>query len=87
MEKLLVTIEVPSVEQSFDLVVPETLTPQLLIQLLYQLLYQLLAELTGNAYVPSGTELLCRREDRSVLPIDLPLNEIGIRMGDHLILF
>ena len=38
MEKLLVTIEVPSVEQSFDLVVPETLTPQLLIQLLYQLL-------------------------------------------------
>ena len=83
MEKLLVTIEVPSVEQSFDLVVPETLTPQLLIQLLYQLL----AELTGNEYVPSGTELLCRREDRSVLPIDLPLNEIGIRMGDHLILF
>lgn len=83
MEKLLVTIEVPSVEQSFDLVVPETLTPQLLIQLLYQLL----AELTGNAYVPSGTELLCQREDRSVLPIDLPLNEIGIRMGDHLILF
>lgn len=83
MEKLLVTIEVPSVEQSFDLVVPETLTPQLLIQLLYQLL----AELTSNAYVPSGTELLCRREDRSVLPIDLPLNEIGIRMGDHLILF
>ena len=83
MEKLLVTIEVPSVEQSFDLVVPETLTPQLLIQLLYQLL----AELTGNAYVPSGPELLCRREDRSVLPIDLPLNEIGIRMGDHLILF
>ena len=43
MEKLLVTIEVPSVEQSFDLVVPETLTPQLLIQLLYQLLADLQA--------------------------------------------
>lgn len=83
MEKLLVTIEVPSVEQRFDLTVPKALTPQLLIQLLYQLL----AELTGNAYVPSGTELLCRREDRSVLPIDLSLDEIGIRMGDHLILF
>jgi len=83
MEKLLVAVEVPSVEQSFDLTVPETLTPQLLVQLLYQLL----AELTGNAYVPSGTELLCRREDKAVLPIDVPLNEIGIRMGDHLILF
>lgn len=83
MEKLLVTIEVPSVEQIFDLTVPCSLTPQLLTQLLYQLL----AELTGNAYVPSGTELLCRREDQRVLPMEASLEEIGIRMGDHLILF
>ena len=83
MEKLLVTVEVPSVGQKFDLTVPWTITPQLLVQLLYQLL----AELTVNAYVPSGTELLCRREDQRVLPMEITMKDLGIQMGDHLILF
>lgn len=83
MEKLLVTIEVPSVEQQFDLLVPPSLTPSLL----RELLYQLLNELTVSAYVSSGRETLCRREDRKILPSEVSLEDSGIRMGDHLILF
>ena len=58
MDKLLLTIEVPSVEQIFDFTAPKTITPGLM----RELLYQVLAELTGGAYIPSGAELLCRPE-------------------------
>ena len=83
MDKLLLTIEVPSVEQIFDFTAPKTITPGLM----RELLYQVLAELTGGAYIPSGAELLCRREDRKVLPTEVPLEDSSVQMGDHLILF
>ena len=83
MDKLLLTIEVPSVEQIFDFTAPKTITPGLM----RELLYQVLAELTGGAYIPSGAELLCRREDRKVLPTQGSLEDSGVQMGDHLILF
>lgn len=44
MDKLLLTIEVPSVEQIFDFTAPKTITPGLM----RELLYQVLAELTGG---------------------------------------
>ena len=83
MDKLLLTIEVPSVEQIFDFTAPKTITPGLM----RELLYQVLAELTGGAYIPSGAGLPCRREDRKVLPTEVPLEVSGVQMGDHLILF
>ena len=82
MEKLLLTIEVPSVEQVFDYTAPEHITPQQM----RELLYQILAELTGGSYIPSGTEVLCRREDQRLLPMDVTLRDSGIQMGDHLLL-
>ena len=38
MDKLLLTIEVPSVEQIFDFTAPKTITPGLMRELLYQVL-------------------------------------------------
>ena len=52
MDKLLLTIEVPSVEQIFDFTAPKTITPGLM----RELLYQVLAELTGGAYIPAGAK-------------------------------
>ena len=46
MDKLLLTIEVPSVEQIFDFTAPKTITPGLM----RELLYQVLAELTGGLH-------------------------------------
>ena len=88
MDKLLLTIEVPSVEQIFDFTAPKTITPGLM----RELLYQVLAELTGGAYIPSGAELLCRRDlgeltARTTLPTEVSLEDSGVQMGDHLILF
>lgn len=83
MEKLLLAIEVPSVGKSFDALVPRFMT----VEQLRQLLYQPLAELTNGAYIPSGEEILCSREDRRVLPVNVELEKLGINMGDHLVLF
>ena len=83
MNKLLVTIEVPAVEQVFDLTVPWDLSAKLLIELLYQLL----KELGNGLYMPSHTEVLCRREDGRLLMQDRTLQENDVHMGDHLILF
>ena len=38
MDKLLLTNEVPSVEQIFDFTAPKTITPGLMRELLYQVL-------------------------------------------------
>ena len=83
MDKLLLTIEVPSVEQIFDFTAPKTITPGLMCELLYQVL----AELTVGAYIPSGAEVLCLREEQRVLPTEVSLEDSGVQMGDHLILF
>lgn len=83
MDKLLITIEVPAVGQIFDITVPESLSVEMLIGLLYQLL----RELGSGMYVPSGTEVLCRREDRRLLSGSRTLKDNDIQMGDHLLLF
>lgn len=83
MDKLLVTIEVPSVGQIFDLTVPDTLSAEMLIELLNQLL----GELENGIYVPSGCEVLCCRETGTLLCSSRTMQENNIRMGDHLILY
>ena len=83
MDKLLITIEVPAVGQIFDITVPESLSAEMLIELLYQLL----RELGSGMYMPSGTEVLCRREDRRLLAGSRTLKDNDIQMGDHLLLF
>ncbi len=83
MDKLLVAVEVPSVEQIFDITVPDTLSAAMLIELLDQLL----GELENGGHVPSGNEVLCCRETGVLLYPDKTLQENNIRMGDHLILY
>lgn len=83
MDKLLIAIEVPSVDQMFDITVPWDLSAELLVSLLYQLMQ----ELGSGLYVPSYNEVLCRWEDGRLLDPDQSMRENGIKMGDHLILF
>ena len=56
MDKLLLTIEVPSVEQIFDFTAPKTITPGLM----RELLYQVLAELTAGAKTGRFCPRKCR---------------------------
>lgn len=83
MEKILLTIEAPSVGQKFDILAP----PYMTMEQLRTLLYPVLEELTNGAYSPSGKEILCRREDQKILPLDIEMNRLDVQVGDHLILF
>ena len=83
MDKILVTFEVPSVGLRFDAQVP----PFIPVAALRPLLYPLLEELTNGAYAPSGEEILCRRDDRRVLPMEVSLEDAGVQAGDRLLLF
>lgn len=83
MDKILVTFEVPAVALRFDAWVPEFVTPEGL----RVLLYPLIRELTGGAYIPSGEEVLCRRDNGRLLPLGISLKSMKVEFGDHLLVF
>lgn len=83
MEKILVTFEVPSVALKFDALVPRFIAAEQL----REILYPVLEELSNGAYIPSGEEVFCRKEEKRLLPLGIALENLGIEMGDHLIVF
>lgn len=83
MDKILVTFEVPSVALRFDAWVPEFMTPEEL----RPLLYPLLKELSNDVYVPSGEEVICRKDDGKLLPLEISLKNMQVETGDHLLIF
>lgn len=83
MDKILVTFEVPSVALRFDAWVPEFITTEDL----RPLLYTILKELTSDTYVCSGEEVLCRKDDKRLLPLGVALKDMRVENGDHLLIF
>jgi len=83
MDKILVTFEVPSLALRFDAWVPGFMTPEQL----RPLLFSLLKGLTNDAYVPSGEEVFCRKDDSRLLPLTVSLRDMQVENGDHLLMF
>lgn len=83
MDKLLITLEVPSVSESFDVFIPNFLR----IGLLVPLLAEAVSELTQNRYVSSRQEFLCSKEKAVILKEEGTLRDYGIQNGDHLMLY
>ena len=83
MEKILITFEVPSVALKFDALVPGCI----MADQLRELLYPILEQLSGGVYIPSGEEVLWRKDKRRLLPLGITLEDMGIEAGERLILF
>lgn len=83
MDKILVSVYVPSLQERFDLFIPMMLT----MEELSGLIANGLVELTGSRYEPSGTEMLCLKEPPTLLHQKKTPEEFGLRNGDELILF
>lgn len=83
MDKLLISLTVPSLEESFDLFVPDDLP----VRQVTQLFAEALTELSGGEYVSSGSELLCRTDPCQLLEPKRSLREHGIQNGDRLMIF
>lgn len=83
MNKLLITLEIPSMGESFDLFAPGFLE----IGMLIPLLTEAVAELSGHRFTPSGQELLCSEKGKTLFCPDRTLGEYGVKNGDRLMLF
>lgn len=80
--KYLIRLVVPSINASFEILIPDFL----LIRDISALLSVGVAELSGNTYVPSGEESLCMEQWNHPLDGQRTLLDYGIGHGDTLYL-
>ena len=83
MDKVLVCVLVPSLNEKFDISIPKYMA----IELVIQLLVKALCGITNSNYSSSGAELLCWKEKEIVLNGKKNFSEYGIRNGDILYLY
>lgn len=83
MEKLLITLKVPCVQQKYDVMIPDFLE----IKEIVNLLSDAVSNLTQHMYVSSGKEVLCRDDPAMILNKEYTLRDYGIEHGECLYLF
>lgn len=83
MDKVMITLVVPSLGEKFDVLLPIFLT----IRELTPLLTKALTEITENRYVASGSEILCSGERQAVFDQMSTIKECGIQNSDCIYLF
>ena len=82
MQKILVSLNVPSVFLRVDLYIPTFLKVSEIIPMLIEAV----KEITNSHYYSSGVEVLCSEEKNIILPNSKTLNQCGVLNGEHLIL-
>ncbi len=82
MEKILVSLECPSISASYDVYIPGFLS----VGMVASLIGKALEELSDYHYVSSGHEFLCLKEKRLLLKGKAALKDYGIENGDHLVI-
>lgn len=82
MNKILINIYVPSIQQDFDTFVPS----DMLIKELIQLLSQGIDEICNGRYGFSGREFLIRTSPESLLNPNKTLNDYNIKDGTKMIM-
>lgn len=82
MEKILINLNVPSIEKEFDILLPSFFT----IGEVIPLLVEALNNISQNMYLSSKCEVLCRANPEMVLLNHLTVAEYGIRHGETLFL-
>ena len=82
MEKILVKLRVPVIQNSYDLLV----NPDMNIGELTKVLAKSVDDLSGGKYVPSGMEMLNQITPDILLDSGKSLRIYGIRDGDELAL-
>lgn len=83
MEKVIVSVAVPSLNMCFDILLPKTLE----VKTIVHLLVEAITGLTNREYSSSNEELLCWKEKEIVLNEKKLLADYDIKNGDHLFLY
>lgn len=82
MDKILISLEIPSIERSYEVYVPDFLP----VREVTRLLVQAVQELSGGLYAPSGSEFLVSETKDFLLSEEASLSEYDIGNGDRLLL-
>lgn len=79
----MITLKVPSVQQKYDVMIPDFLT----VREITELLREAVMETTQHMYVPSGEEILCRENPAMILNCEYTLQDYSVEHGECLYLF
>ncbi len=82
MNKVCVIIETPALKREDDFLLPDYLP----IKTVKTLVSDIVKELSSGAFVPTGRELLCKKEDGIIMHPDYTLSDYEVTNGMHLML-
>lgn len=80
--KKIVNVEVPALNENYDILVPEILR----VHEVTELIAEAVASFSNGRYCPSKQELLCLKERNILLVQNATLGDYGIKNGEHLVL-
>ncbi|WP_418745977.1 hypothetical protein [Frisingicoccus sp.] len=83
MDKILISLYVPSINQHFDVLLPSFME----INSLIPMITEALADITQYRYVPSGEEILCNSSSGILYDRNHTVEECGIRYGEKVYIF
>ena len=82
MSKVLAEVEVPIAQRVFEMFLPVNLTGFEALPLIIKLA----GDLTYGMFMAGNETVLCRKEDGSILDLNMPIWKLGIKNGDKLVL-
>lgn len=82
MDKVLVSLFVPSVGEKYDVYIPLFLS----VAEISALLAQMLEEIQSNRYVSSHQEILCSMDRKIILEREKTLRDYHVQNGEHLLI-
>ncbi len=82
MNRLLVDIYIPVIFKSYQMFIPADVT----IRKLMPLIESIIRELSYDAYMPSASSVLCRRDNGAIVNADTTAKQSGIVNGTSLII-
>ena len=83
MNKVCVIVETPAINREDDMLLPDYLS----IELLQKLIADAVKDLSDGAFEPTGKEILCKKEDGSIMHPRHTLADYEVTDGMHLMLF
>lgn len=82
MEKILINVYVPIIEDSYDMFIPQHLK----IFEVLELVKKAIAELSDGRFIPNDDNIIALRKDGEILNINMSVYELGICNGSQLML-
>lgn len=82
MNKILVEIYVPTMEEKYDVFIPINKT----IETVLILLNKAISDITNGKYIYKNTSMLCNKDNGQVYELNKLVKDVGLKNGSKLLL-